>query len=386
MRRLHSLDTLRGVAALSIVIWHWQHFFAISGDWPDHWDRTSQPFFWVLKPLYDGGWAAVDLFFPLSGFVFFWLYSQAIRERRMGAGSFAWLRFSRLYPLHFAMLIAAAALQYFFWRQNGGFFVFSDNDWQHFLPSLLMAQQWLPPSVDQSFDGPAWSVSIEVLLYIVFFLLCRMGLRGPKGAAAVALLAIPLLLWNWFIARGLMGFFAGGVVFYLSERIKLRADARKISARIGIAALLLWIVVIAEDYLSPLHAALYWLSGHVSPLAGKLYIGESDNLFLLAFIFLVSPLTIMALALHEQVLGGVYKRTSHLGDISYSTYLLHFPIQIAVALWANAHDVPPAAFMNGYALLAFYAVLIGLGTLSYRYFERPMQNWLRGGLKRIAWL
>jgi uncharacterized membrane protein len=25
--RLHTLDTLRGIAALSVVFWHWQHFF-----------------------------------------------------------------------------------------------------------------------------------------------------------------------------------------------------------------------------------------------------------------------------------------------------------------------------------------------------------------------
>ena len=42
-----------------------------------------QPFFWLLKPLYIQGWAAVDLFFALSGFVFFWLYSENIAERRV---------------------------------------------------------------------------------------------------------------------------------------------------------------------------------------------------------------------------------------------------------------------------------------------------------------
>ena len=36
-KRLTSLDALRGVAALSIVVWHWQHFFAISGRWQTGW-------------------------------------------------------------------------------------------------------------------------------------------------------------------------------------------------------------------------------------------------------------------------------------------------------------------------------------------------------------
>ena len=161
MKRLHALDTLRGVAALSIVVWHWQHFYAVSGTWEDGWQRTAQPFYVFLRPFYDEGWAAVDLFFALSGFIFFWLYSRAIAEKAIGASRFAWLRFSRLYPLHLATLLIVAVLQFYFQRATGQYFIFDTNDWQHFATSLIMAQQWLPPTLDQSFNGPAWSVSIE---------------------------------------------------------------------------------------------------------------------------------------------------------------------------------------------------------------------------------
>jgi peptidoglycan/LPS O-acetylase OafA/YrhL len=129
VKRLYSLDALRGIAALSVVIWHWQHFFAISGDWQAGWRRDSQPLFWLLKPLYEQGWIAVDLFFALSGFVFFWLYGEAIREHRMAPARFALLRFSRLYPLHFVTLIIVAVLQTFFFRATGTFFIFDANDW-----------------------------------------------------------------------------------------------------------------------------------------------------------------------------------------------------------------------------------------------------------------
>jgi peptidoglycan/LPS O-acetylase OafA/YrhL len=156
VKRLYSLDALRGIAALSVVIWHWQHFFAISGDWQPGWRRGSQPLFWLLKPLYEQGWIAVDLFFALSGFVFFWLYDEAIREQRMGPARFALLRFSRLYPLHLVTLIIVAVLQMFFFRATGKFFIFDANDWQHFIPNLFLTQQWLPPTIDQSFNGPAW--------------------------------------------------------------------------------------------------------------------------------------------------------------------------------------------------------------------------------------
>jgi len=377
MKRLHALDTLRGLAALSIVIWHWQHFFAVSGDWQDGWSHAQEPFYLVLKPLYEEGWAAVDLFFPLSGFIFFWLYGEAIRERRIGAGRFAWLRFSRLYPLHLTTLLIVAVLQFFFQRATGSFFIYDANDPQHFASGLVMAQQWLPPTIAQSFNGPAWSVSVEVLLYGVFFALSRLGLRGFWPVLLVSVLGVALFSWNWFIARGLIGFFAGGAIYALDRAILARPDAKRIARAICAAALVLWIVALVEAYLGPMHAGLYWLSGHISPEMGKLYIGESDNLFLLLFIFIVSPVTILALALGEQVLGASWQRLSFLGDISYSTYLLHFPMQLALALIAAHFALTPSFFENPLALGLFYAALIALGLLSYNFFERPMQTLLR---------
>jgi peptidoglycan/LPS O-acetylase OafA/YrhL len=382
MKRLHALDTLRGVAALAIVIWHWQHFFALTGTWQEGWSRAQEPFYAFLRPLYDEGWAAVDLFFPLSGFIFFWLYRDAIRERRIGAGTFARLRFSRLYPLHLLTLLAVAGLQFFFYRATEGFFIYDANDAQHFASGLVMAQQWLPPTIEQSFNGPAWSVSVEVLLYIAFFALSRLGLRGFWSALAVSLAGVLLYRWNWFIARGVMGFFAGAAVYALDQAILKRAGAKRIARIVCFGALALWVGTLVEAYLGPLHDALYWLSGHISPEAGRLYIGYSADVFLLLFIFVVSPVTILALALGEQVLGMSWQRLSFLGDISYSTYLLHFPMQLACALIAVNLSLTPAFFENGTALLVFYAVLIGLGLLSFHFFERPLQTMLRKSASR----
>ena len=378
MKRLYALDTLRGVAALAIVIWHWQHFYAISGEWAEDWNRAAQPFYAMLKPLYDAGWAAVDLFFPLSGFIFFWLYGEALRERRMGGGRFAWLRFSRLYPLHFVTLIAVAAMQAVFHNATGNFFIYDANDVQHFASGLLMAQQWLPPTIDQSFNGPAWSVSIEVLLYGAFFCFCWLRLKGARVAFAIAVVSIPLLWWNEFIARGLMGFFLGGAMQALWAKIVLRSDARRIAARVVVAAAALWAIALASAYTGWLYDACYWLSGHISAEVGRVYIGESENLFLLLFIFTVSPMTILALALSEEVLGVSPKRFAFLGDISYSTYLWHFPMQLALALLALRFGWTPASFQHGYVLVLFYAVLISIGIASFHLFERPMQSWLRG--------
>jgi len=359
--RLTSLDALRGVAALSVVVWHWQHFFALGGDWQGGWDARMQPFYWLLKPLYVQGWAAVDLFFVLSGFVFFWLYGAAIRERVTGAWRFASLRFSRLYPLHFAMLMAVAALQYLFFRAHGLFFVYQDNDVAHFVAHLFMVQNWWPDS-PQSFDGPTWSVSIEIMLYVIFFAACWAGLKRGLHCLAIALLGGLVLLYDEHIGRGLIGFFMGGAMFTAWESLRGHMRAPLVARGLSIAALVGWAALAALLYRDSA-----WLAG-----------GEGNNLFLVAFDFVLCPLTVLALALRERVRGRSFRGLGFLGDISYSTYLIHFPMQLTLALIATRLSLTAKFFMQGWVMIAFYAVLIGLGALTYKFFERPMQQWLRG--------
>lgn len=359
MKRLHALDALRGVAALGIVVWHWQHFFAADGDWPDGWQRSDQPFYLLLKPLYVQGWAAVDLFFVLSGFVFFWLYGEAVREGRIAGFAFARLRFSRLYPLHFALLLVVAGLQLLFLRATGTFFIYQANDWPHFAAHLFMVENWWPRS-PQSFDGPAWSVSIEVLLYCLFFAFVWGGVRRGWQMALVALAGGLLLPVDEHIARGVIGFFMGGVAFTLWER--RRDDAAVLSRWLLAATVAGWGALLALLYLdSP------WLAN-----------GEGNAGFLIVFDYLLCPLTVLTLALRESVRGPSKLPLEYLGDISYATYLLHFPLQLGLALVALRLDLDSSFFMQGWVMPVFYVVLIALGTLSYRFFERPLQRWIRG--------
>lgn len=360
IKRLASLDALRGVAAIAVVAWHWQHFFALRGDWQSDWSRAAQPFYWLLKPLYVQGWAAVDLFFVLSGFVFFWLYRDAIRNRAMGPWRFAVLRVSRLYPLHFAMLIMVTVLQIFFFRAHGEFFIYTQNDVPHFVAHLFMVQNWWPDS-PQTFDGPTWSVSIEVMLYVLFFIACTLGLRRRAHCLAISLLGGLLLPFDEHIGRGVIGFFMGGFIFTLWEdwRSDVRADV--IARTLMISSLAGWIILCVMLYTDS-----SWLEN-----------GEGNNAFLVVFDFGLCPITVLALALRESNGRKTPVWLGNLGDVSYSTYLIHFPMQLSLALLAVPLGLTPLFFMDGAVMIAFLVVLIGLGALSYRFFERPMQDWLR---------
>ncbi|HEY5048545.1 MAG TPA: acyltransferase [Rhizomicrobium sp.] len=379
-KRLYSIDALRGMAALAVVVWHWQHFYALGGRWATNWNRADQPFFPVLKPLYLQGWMAVDLFFAVSGFVFFWLYLDPVAERKIGAGKFAVQRFSRLYPIYVLTLLVAATLEILFRRTTGNYFIFEANDWRHFVASLFLVQQWLPPDESQSFNGPDWAVSIEVLLYVIFYAGARLGLRGPLYAALMVLLGVLVFPREGQIARGIMGFFMGGLVYYACASIAANARAKSLAVTIAAAALLSWILAIVEVYLGPIQALFQTAP---QPIA-HFFAANAYWIYLFGFILVVCPLTLTALALHEELFGGPYARLASLGDISYSTYMVHFPMQLSLALLALHFGWRPADFMTGLAMILFYGGMILLGALSYNYFERPMQALIRGRAKMPA--
>jgi peptidoglycan/LPS O-acetylase OafA/YrhL len=129
-----------------------------------------------------------------------------------------------------------------------------------------------------------------------------------------------------------------------------------------------WIALAALLYLN-----ISWFSG-----------GETNVYFLAAFDYVLCPLTILSLALHERVAGRSYRWLGYLGDISYSTYMIHFPMQLALAVAAARLALTPDFFMQDWVMVAFYAVLIALGTASYRFFERPLQHWIRDRQSRAV--
>jgi len=113
-----SLDVLRGLASLAIVVFHYAGFMSVGDVTLSGVERSRLPFNPYLFGLYEQGWQAVTIFFTLSGFIFFWLYAMPVAERKISASEFFLLRFSRLYPLHFATLLAVAGLQWLYGKAH----------------------------------------------------------------------------------------------------------------------------------------------------------------------------------------------------------------------------------------------------------------------------
>jgi peptidoglycan/LPS O-acetylase OafA/YrhL len=367
--RFYLLDSLRGLAALAIVFGHWQHFFyngTVGADFlPERLPWSS----WLL-PLYAEGHRAVDLFFSVSGFVFFWLYAQRIAERRVSWREFWVLRFSRLYPLHLLTLIVIGISQYFIRQHTGQYLVYPNNDWLHFLLQLGFASNWF--GGDASFNGPVWSVSVEILLYAFFFAACFCRLKTLPALLIFVFLGY-LTKEHWLVSRGIFGFFLGGVVYLLYATIIARSNVRTASWWIGLTCVLAWLLAVANYH-------DHWLEQWASAW-GQTASHYASKMTQDVFAGVLFPLTVLTLALLEPLCSRWSHRWSFLGDLSYSSYLLHFPLQMLFILLATQGLLPRSVFSSPISLLIFFPCLIGLSLAVHHYFERPAQQFIRQRLK-----
>ena len=97
------------------------------------------------------------------------------------------------------------------------------------------------------------------------------------------------------------------------------------------------------------------------------------------------PTTVLFFALNEERLKRFARNSAWLGDISYSTYLLHFPLQLAFVIVAGVLGLSNEIFYGWGTFALFFATLIPMGLVSYHLLEKPAQGYLRtrfGGSSR----
>lgn len=361
-QRFLILDLIRGLAAIAVVFNHWKHFFFRGVDAANAYDRANSPAYGALWPLYEYGWLAVDLFFSLSGFVFFFLYAEKVAARNVGAREFFILRVSRLYPLHIVTLLVVAGLQALARYSTGSFLVYPDNDAYHFVLNLLFLSGW-GLERGHSFNAPIWSVSVEVALYFLFFAGARHAFPSRWRAFALVVGAGLLVQTVGLVAlgRGITSFFLGGAVCAAYRSIGGR-EASAQNKHIVYGVMLAMGLVIS---------ALIAFHGHI-PLPAKLQRG-AHLLLRLGVSVVLFPVLVLTAALAEPAKPKSWLRAAVLGDWSYSVYLWHFPLQLVCLL---ALGLNPEFYERKLALVSFLSVVLVIAALSFR-FERSAQSYLR---------
>lgn len=362
-RRFYLLEVLRAVAILKVVLLHWRFMFEIFGN-AHKVPNAQMPLHEIFYLFYLPNPAAVPFFFCISGFIFFWLYSTRVYEKTISLRSFWVNRLSRLYPLHFVTLVITAAGQMVYFRLTDTYLVSQFNDVYHFILNLFLASSW---GLEKgfSYNGPVWMLSVMVLLYALFFLFCRLFHRNLPALLAMVLIGAYLLpVYHVFIATGVKYFFFGGILFIVYDRIVKTGDPWKVSVWLPWLTAVFWL------------ATLVFANPHVSfPLSGDPWIME--QIYFGWPVVVLLPATVLSASLLETKKGPIGVKLAFLGDLSFSMYLLHAPLQLIIAIIAVRLHAGPALFYASWFILAYYFILLLLSMASRRFLERPMQNFLR---------
>jgi len=377
--RLYSLDFIRGLAALSIVIWHWQHFYYIGSD--NGFDVTAQPAYWLFFPIYLDGWMAVELFFCISGFVFFWLYSDALISRSMGARTFFALRFSRLYPLYFLTLVIVVVGQTIYIHYVNHPFIYAIN-LENVVRNVFFVQNWSSRS-NEAINGPAWSISVELLLYVIFFIYCRCVSRvSVVILIGLVIMGFPLALVNADLGRGVISFFSGAVIYFVFHRLHNSPAAHSVLVTSAGVAVIGWTITILELKFGFIQSILSEFARALPSVLGSTILKSAKQILIIPVRLVFIPASILALVLSEGLGAKAYEKFAVIGDITYSSYLIHFPLQLFIAIYVVATASSPQVFQSGIGMVLFFGVLLILSFSSYWWFEVPMQRYFRSVLLR----
>jgi len=353
--RILGIELLRFASAVAVLVFHYQHFSFV-GLHPVGLVRQAQPFFWPLRLFYEDGHYGVQVFWCISGFIFFWKYGRSIPERRISARDFLILRVSRLYPLHLLTLLFVATLQPLYAARIHAYFVYRYNDLYHFVLQLFMASNWGLQAGD-SFNGPIWSISVEIVVYVIFFLVLRLISTSWIMFGAIVLgsgLVQMLHLSSSPIFTCLTYFFLGCLSALAFARTQQSARLARMASS---GAILAVIVVVLLSVCFPIRPK--WLLCVLAP----------------AGIFLCVR-HIRATPLSNRLLVPA-------GNMTYSSYLLHVPLQLAVVTFC-AYTGAHIPFYSPYFFVGFIVVTLTLSSLCYKYFEMPAQRMIRRGFMSRA--
>ncbi len=365
--RFQVLDSWRGLCALWVVLYHFRVLSHVNE-------------LWFTRH----GFIAVDFFFALSGFVIAHAYGSQLTGLAERVRFFI-RRFGRLYPLHIATLLVVLALETLRWAggQAAGHDIgrpsFSGETSLAALAANFALVHGLGFFRDFTWNIPSWSISVELAVCVIF-VLTSVWRRPVLTAAVLALAASALLFWMGrnlpnegytALTRGVCGFFFG----VLAQRLH------------GVWREKGWSLPGWVELSTPLlvyGAMLLW----------DLKVWPASALLFAALVFIF--------AFEAGPLSRVMKAPFLVrwGEVSYSIYLIHYPMILFVFGMAAAYGTATGTellvkgkgisltlgspWIGDLATLAFLALVILFADLTYRWIETPGRRWFNGLSDRAA--
>lgn len=336
-----ALDVLRGLAACAVLVVHYRHFFMEEpGAILSEAQILQMPFQPWLASVYDHGHLAVQLFWLISGFVF-----AAAYVGRVGKGSdFAVARIARLYPLHWLTLFIVALLQLVSVQFTSGPQIYAHNSALDFMGQLFMASNWHGFPVS-SFNFPIWSVSMEIVIYALFWI--TLPLINKHRAKAIIPIVIIAATCNWIVRDSgqllfqcALFFFSGVFCQHLLQKL-----GHKYGAALGLGTMSAIFAVFSSGTL----ALLLWCAAIV----------------------------MIFVTMDAGKMGRAASKLQWLGDSAYGIYLWHIPVQIIILLVLDASGTSKTLASQPWFFLMFLGFVLAIARLSFLYFEMPARQWVK---------
>ncbi|WP_275945310.1 acyltransferase family protein [Bradyrhizobium yuanmingense] len=368
------LDSIRGIAATSVVIHHLLLMPTFLAAFPHN--------AWINCSFFRSAWLLVDLFFVLSGMVMALSYVEN-DFTRFSLREFMVRRLARVYPLHIVMLLANLVFRLLrIGLVMAGVVVAApaafevNNAYSFGLNVLLLHSMGFIDYL--SWNAPSWSISVEFYTYLVFGLIVLIALRMRSLAwfyVLSGLLAVGSLVFIIFVLEkksielqtdfGLLRCFVGFFLGVLMVRIVDRLPAKPRPAAQGALQFVAMIASIVLVSLAEANPAATFLA----PVMFAIFLGS-----LLAFPdALLVPRILVA------------KPLIWLGRRSYSIYMVHALVVLLAEYFVRGVGAGRIAALDSIwaglpatlNLVVSLAAVLAVSHLTYLYVEIPGGRLLR---------
>lgn len=347
-RRIWALDHLRALAAFMVFFWH-----GLLRDLVPFATVPSDPILGVLEE----GWVGVSLFFCITGFIF----TVLTHGKEIQYFNFLKNRVLRLLPLLFLVMLWSASTRGQFPKDSlgvffnllGGGVVFGTwslvLEFHFYLAYPFIRQAIIRPTFPQTLMGCG--------ALLLFFFLFRAGHYVSDGDVQ------KISYWTLF---GHVDEFLGGIVgalVFLRYGRDYRPSVRIVSAAVLVASTvavvsLVWWFNAQGGFRGTASMKITWL--YWPTMMGVLW-----GAIITSYCLFVRGMR-----------GPITRAVAYLGDVSYSTYMLHFitvpACQLFWSKYVNIHLFSSPLYNYSAILLLFiYPVTIIVSALSFEMIEKP---------------
>jgi len=361
-QKLQSVQALRGLAAFLVLLYH-TAAVQQSEVSPDNAAEMG-----YLTGFWDQGFAGVDMFFVISGFIMVYITRNYVRSVSGWLGFF-YARITRIYPLWWVFAgIMAVYFLVVYGQPASPKIIQPGQVGPHLVQSFLLLPQKTFPVL-----SVGWTLVHEVFFYVIFGGLLLFGARWrPWFMAVWAGLVVAMAFaigspresatfFELLISPLALEFLAGALIGYLVIK-PVKIPAVPVTVISGLAlALALFIGI---DVMSP-HLTWHRVLVYTLPCAGLMW-------------------GLVTLECSGRIC--LPKWTGAIGDASYSLYLSHiFVLRGLIMAWSGASThLPESLQFTGpgmidnvlFAIVGISASII-FSLIVYRLVEKPALNLAR---------